>query len=195
MKNRMNQIMVVVCVVLAVGISSGYADLIDFDDGTNGASVGSFYSGLGVTFSNTSWYEFTLAGSSPPMTIGSSTTPYQSTQATAAVATFDTPMASVAITALDVGDRGARLDAYDAGGTLVDFDEYIGTGVGVGDFQTLLTSAAGISRIELYQPVDVQSGDGMVWDNLEFTPVPVPGAVLLGMIGLSVVGVKLRKHT
>jgi len=31
-------------------------------------------------------------------------------------------------------------------------------------------------------------------DNLEVTPVPVPGAVLLGMLGLSVVGVKLRKR-
>jgi len=29
---------------------------------------------------------------------------------------------------------------------------------------------------------------------LNYTPVPVPGAVLLGMLGLSVVGVKLRKR-
>ena len=34
------------------------------------------------------------------------------------------------------------------------------------------------------------------YDNfsLEINPVPVPGAVLLGILGLSVVGVKLRKH-
>ncbi len=41
------------------------------------------------------------------------------------------------------------------------------------------------------------------WDNadaaqvrlkVDFTPVPVPGAVLLGMLGLSVAGVKLRKR-
>ncbi len=31
-------------------------------------------------------------------------------------------------------------------------------------------------------------------DNLMVTPVPVPGAVLLGMLGLSVAGVKLRKR-
>jgi hypothetical protein len=28
----------------------------------------------------------------------------------------------------------------------------------------------------------------------DYNPVPVPGAVLLGMLGLSVVGVKLRKR-
>lgn len=31
-------------------------------------------------------------------------------------------------------------------------------------------------------------------DGIYENPVPVPGAVLLGMLGLSVVGVKLRKH-
>jgi hypothetical protein len=31
-------------------------------------------------------------------------------------------------------------------------------------------------------------------DNLSVEAVPVPGAILLGMLGLSVVGVKLRKH-
>ena len=30
--------------------------------------------------------------------------------------------------------------------------------------------------------------------SMDFSPIPVPGAVLLGMIGLSVAGVKLRKH-
>jgi len=34
---------------------------------------------------------------------------------------------------------------------------------------------------------------GVVWTNTE-CPVPVPGAVLLGMIGLSVAGVKLRRR-
>ena len=35
-----------------------------------------------------------------------------------------------------------------------------------------------------------KGGDGLVG----IAVVPVPGAVLLGMIGLSVAGVKLRKH-
>ena len=31
-------------------------------------------------------------------------------------------------------------------------------------------------------------------DHLQYSPVPVPGALLLGMLGLSLAGVKLRKH-
>ena len=32
------------------------------------------------------------------------------------------------------------------------------------------------------------------WDDYAYTTVPVPGAVLLGIFGLSAVGIKLRKH-
>ncbi|MBN2559332.1 MAG: hypothetical protein JXQ75_00175 [Phycisphaerae bacterium] len=37
--------------------------------------------------------------------------------------------------------------------------------------------------------------DNVAIDNLQVAQVPVPGAVLLGLLGLSVAGVKLRKHT
>ena len=35
---------------------------------------------------------------------------------------------------------------------------------------------------------------GYLADSTQFTVVPVPGAVLLGILGLSVAGIKLRKH-
>ena len=40
-----------------------------------------------------------------------------------------------------------------------------------------------------------QAGQDESWaiDNVEVTVVPVPGAVLLGILGLSVAGIKLRK--
>ena len=41
---------------------------------------------------------------------------------------------------------------------------------------------------------DIWYTDGVLTADIVPNPVPVPGAVLLGMLGLSVVGVKLRKH-
>lgn len=41
---------------------------------------------------------------------------------------------------------------------------------------------------------DLSDGEGMLLDDVMFNPVPVPGALLLGIFGLSVAGMKLRKH-
>ena len=37
-------------------------------------------------------------------------------------------------------------------------------------------------------------GDGSHWDIYMAQPVPVPGAVLLGVLGLGIAGLKLRSH-
>ena len=59
------------------------------------------------------------------------------------------------------------------------------------------TSTAGIESVS-YRMLDTAAGDPasryFEMDHLQYSPVPVPGAVLLGMLGLSVVGVKLRKR-
>lgn len=80
-----------------------------------------------------------------------------------------------------------QLLAYDAGGTLVD-SAYTGQ-LTLSAVETL-TVSGDISYV-IGGGINTASSLGM--DNLQFTPVPVPGAVLLGMLGLSVASLKLRK--
>jgi len=60
-----------------------------------------------------------------------------------------------------------------------------------------VTSDVALTRIRWNEGLET----GHTWneettlDNFAATVVPVPGAVLLGILGLSAVGVKLRKHT
>lgn len=58
------------------------------------------------------------------------------------------------------------------------------------------TSPLGIGSVS-YRVIDTATGDPVArsfeMDHLQYSPVPVPGAVLLGILGLSVAGVKLRK--
>ena len=64
-----------------------------------------------------------------------------------------------------------------------------------GDLYTLHLLGFGDSSTSLLSQFSSPEGDinyTKLWGSIE--PVPVPGAVLLGIIGLSVAGVKLRKH-
>lgn len=119
------------------------ATTINFDDGTALSSVGSFYSGLGVTFSNATWdSNFGAAGSSGTLGIratsngGVDSNLFIWTSATPVIALFSSPVSSVGVRGLDVGDNGLRIDAYDAavGGNLVGTMTVFGTGLGRGQF-------------------------------------------------------------
>ena len=70
------------------------------------------------------------------------------------IGTFDGPQPMVSISAIDVGENGARMDAYDAvvGGNLVGSDEFIGTGNGANQWVVLKVLGPAILRFELYQP-------------------------------------------
>ena len=172
-------------------VSVGNAISINFDNGTDGVAVGAFYSGLGVTFSNTKWTgNFGLAGTSGPLGISSISDDFQPVVGDPLKAVFSSGVSSVSITAVDVGERGARIDAYDAaaGGNLVDFDQAFGPDIGVGFFFQLNAGPATIRRIEMYQPNPISSSDGMLWDNMSFQLVPEPttGVLLsVGLVGLA----------
>lgn len=207
----MRKRIVFLVMVLCLSASIAQADLVNFDDGVAWNSVGSFYSTLGINFSNTVWTDnfvgtiYAYGQATAPLSIRDEGTQGFNSSLDPVVITFDIPQKNVSILAVNVGLSGAKIDAYDSiiGGSLVDSSEALGTTLkGEIHFSGALTeheefllevTAPNILRVELYRPYNVPA-DGVHYDNLSFTPVPTPSAVLLGMIGLSVAGSKLRKH-
>ena len=157
--------------------TSAQAGLIDFEDGTSGNPVGSFYAAQGVEFSNAEWTDIGLEGMSGTFGIRAIGT-FQWFEDNPLVITFPNGTSGASMLGVDVGLNGLRMAAYDAlsGGNLIDSDEAFGDDVGVGQNFTVQTEGTLIYRIELYQVVNV-AGDGIVLDDLQFDiepPTPVP---------------------
>jgi hypothetical protein len=183
-------------ILVAASMAVGQAAVItiDFNDGTDHASVGSFYSGLGVTFSNASWDSFGCFGScagldglhitdGPPAT-------YVPKSGTPIIATFSSDVSSVSIFGLNVGDNGARMDAYDAttGGALIGTFSTPGVpGVGADNNPLLSISATGIRRIQLYQPLSTE-GEGLLFDRLTFetSAATAPEPTTFAFVGIGI---------
>ena len=174
------------------------ATSINFDNGTNGASVGSFYSALGITFGNASFTDnFGLAGSSGALGIAATAGGFQPTPNSPITATFSSAVGSIGIRGIDVGQNGIRLEAYNSANVLVAFDQYFGPDVGVGTFRDLFVTGAGITSFKLFQPVNV-TGDGVLFDNLTFDVaapgVPEPATWAMMMLGFGAMGAALRRR-
>jgi len=188
----MTRFLVVLCMAVLLGgaANTASATLIDFDDGTAGLAVGSFYPG--VTFSNTQWTgNLGLPGGSGALGIIPITYDgweYHWLEPHAVVATFSAATSSVSIVGLDVGMNGLTLKAYDAavGGNLIGSSTVYGvTEAGVGEFYTVGLSVPGIMRVEMFQPLDPY-GDGILLDDFSYgTVVPVPSSLLLLVPGLA----------
>ena len=118
---------------------------------------------------------------------------------------FATPVSALSFRG---GDGGGDDDAFAV--TLYEFgtDSLIGTwatpvfdGLNGPEWYTLNINASNVGRV-VFDPGNSGALPGSKYDigglvitDIGFTPVPVPvpGAVLLGMLGLSVAGIKLRK--
>jgi len=198
----MKKYLALLTTLLAVSFNVNAA-IIDFDDGTQGAAITNQYSSLGVTFSNARFDNFVSpdeagVGAGGLKLVGNgagSDSIYSPTAANPIVATFDFGITGFSIRALNVGANGARIEAYNSIGTLLDFDQAFGTGLGVDNHPLLASSAQPIFSILLFTPLSVTT-EGMLWDNMSFTragvpnAVPLPAAVfmlapaLLGFMGL-----------
>ncbi len=113
------------------------------------------------------------------------------------IGVFDVPVIYVSLWAGDVGGVGDdddqwQLDAYDApfGGNLLGS---VTSPIWIGDpYVQLSITATGIMRFEATWLGQV---GGIAYDDLEFIPIPAPGAILLGSIGVGLVGWLRRRRT
>ncbi|MBZ5674631.1 MAG: PEP-CTERM sorting domain-containing protein [Acidobacteriia bacterium] len=160
---------------------------INFDDGTAGNAIGSFYAAQGLTFSNAGWTGLAVTGITGlglvDITDDGANPPFTPTPTTPIVGVFSSAQSFVSILAGDVGIAGAKIDVYDAvtGGNLIGSDSFFGTGTGAGQTATLSVSGSGILRFELYRPA--AADEGLAFDNLTFSagsaPVPEPSTLLM----------------
>ncbi len=179
---------------ISIATPAAAATSIDFDAGTDGASVGSFYAGQGITFSNTAFTtNFGLSGSSGPLGIRSNAG-FVFGSANAISAIFSGVVGSISIRGIDVGANGIQIDAFDASNVLIASNNFFGPGAGVGTFADLSVTAAGIKSFTLYQPAS-GAGDGVLFDNLSFDvgAVPEPATWMMMLMGFGVIGAAMRR--
>jgi hypothetical protein len=187
---------------LAAVAGATHAATINFDDGSAGSAVGSFYSG--VTFSaNTFWTSNEgLPGSSGLLGIDTNNPdPFIFGPDTPVVATFDTPTNHVKITGVDVGDAGLEIDAYDASNTLIGSNQVFGTGLGINSFFDVFVDLPlpNIASVHIFQPGSLgdsnPDSEGIILDNFEFSGgVPEPATWVMMIAGFGLAGAALRRR-
>jgi hypothetical protein len=187
------------CIVAVLAsVPAAAQTTIDFNDGTQSVAIGAFYAGLGVTFSNASWDGFVSpnegdVGAGGLKMVANVGDRFQPKADNPIVAIFAADVFAISIRGLNVGANGARIVAFDIFNAVLGMSEAFGVGLGVDNHPLLSINAAGIRRVEFYQPESVMI-EGMLWDNLVFearqTVVPEPVTMVLmatGLAGLAVV--------
>jgi hypothetical protein len=192
----MIRIALISAALLAAAAPAGAATtFIDFDGGTDGAAIGSFYSGLGVTFTNGIFTDnFGLAGTSGGLGIAGPGPNYQIGPGNAITGTFSSAMSSVSIRGIDIGQAGMRLSVFDAANTLLGSSTAFGPNVGVGFFFDVTATYAGIRSFKISQD-NPCCGDGALFENLSFTnAVPEPASWAMMIAGFGLTGAVMRRR-
>ncbi|MHC4891114.1 MAG: hypothetical protein ACYTEO_16810 [Planctomycetota bacterium] len=181
----------VVVLMLAIGQVANAIVTIEFDevilptltplDGTT------HYDAYGISFTDTTYYavdsRFPPAGSDH---YGITTTTGPDNILTVV---FATPAASLTADWLTIIGNSIYATAYDSRGGVLGSDSATGlSGTSHGTF-----TFSGIGSIA---KISFHNGTGMIGiGKLSFTPIPAPGAILLGSIGVGLVGWLRRRRT
>jgi len=186
--------------VLILAAGSAHADMINFDSLTNHELVDNQYIlELGAGFN----------GSARISAFPGSLYPFHSSPNVIENFNLDYKRGDIKIDAVGTkwlmaggyvtGSAEVILTAYDSSNTkLVNLSvPYSTGGANLGSNMFLQFMAANIDYVifslEIAEDEDYNDNDIFTVDDFTFNPVPVPAAVLLGMLGLSVAGLKLRK--
>ena len=170
---------------MAVCIPAASADiLIDFDGLTPGSAYPS-YSESGATFTTVTggglWAY--LGPNGTPGILSEVYDPYEELRA-------DLAVVATSVT-VDLGDGGSDsdrlfLEIFDASDVSLGYTDLVIPGSFVG-MKTLSLSAPDIAYA-VFGAREAVNGSSVVADNFRFEPIPAPGAALLGIIGMGMVG-------
>jgi len=174
--------------ILIMAAGSAHAEIIiDFDSLTHFDLVDNQFSELGADFNSDATVLDYLSSSTPPHSGSKVIFNFPSNDIRVDAIGSEWLMAGGYVT----GSANVILTAYDYSNTLLGSDSTGGANiVGFGTPNIFLNISA--SNIA-YVIFSIDTGNTFNIDDFTFVPVPVPAGVLLGMLGLGVAGMKLRK--